>query len=198
VDSILASVQRAGRITKRLLTFARNLVAKTERVDMAETISEIISFVERDAAYRNIEIQTEVGSGLDALCMDRGKLQQVILNIVNNAFAAMSDGGQLRLSAQRESQSRIRLEIRDNGCGIPAEDVRRIFEPFFSTKKGQGGTGLGLSITYSLVQELEGTIEVQSTVGQGTCFSITLPLKSVGDCENQSTPFEKEPPCVSS
>ncbi len=198
LESILASVHRAGRITKRLLTFARNLTAKTERVDMAETINEILSFVERDAAYRNINLQTDIGPELDALCMDRGKLQQVILNIVNNALAAMSDGGHLRLSAHREGQARIRLEICDDGCGIPPEDVQRIFEPFFSTKKGQGGTGLGLSITYGLVQELDGTIAVQSTVGQGTCFSLTLPLKPVGACENQSTTCEKEPPCASS
>jgi signal transduction histidine kinase len=198
VDSILASVQRAGRITKRLLTFARNLVAKTERVDMAETINEILSFVERDAAYRNIEIRTEIGPGLDALCMDRGKLQQVILNIVNNAFAAMAEGGRLDLNARREGSLRIRMDICDNGCGIPPEDVQRIFEPFFSTKKGQGGTGLGLSITYALVQELDGTIAVTSTVGQGTCFSLTLPFKAAGECDPQSTIGTKEPPCASS
>ena len=198
IDSILASVQRAGRITKRLLTFARNLVAKTEQVDMAETINEIISFVERDAAYRNIDISTDIGPGLETLCMDRGKFQQVILNIVNNAFAAMSSGGHLRLIAHREGQARIRLDICDDGCGISNEDIQRIFEPFFSTKKGMGGTGLGLSITYSLIQELGGTIEVKSTVGKGTCFTLTLPLKTAGECEKKSANIEKEPPCASS
>lgn len=198
VDSITACVQRAGRITRRLLTFARNLQAKNERVDLPETVNEVLGFVEREVHYRDIHVQAVVHPDLVGLCMDRGKLQQVILNIVNNALGAMNDGGHLNLSAQRDGNDRIRLDICDDGCGIPPEDLRQIFEPFFSTKKGKGGTGLGLSITYSLVQELGGTIEVKSTIGEGTCFRLMLPLKAAAECDSSGAPCDKEPTCESS
>jgi two-component system, NtrC family, sensor kinase len=187
IDSIIAAVKRAGRITKRLLTFARNLEAKIEKVNLPETIQEVLSFVERDAEHRDIQIETQVAPGLDALCMDRGKLQQVILNIVNNAFAAMDQGGKLRIEAAPAASHRFRLSIRDNGPGIAPEDLARIFEPFYSTKKRQGGTGLGLSITYGLVQEMNGTIQVESRLGEGTSFILDLPLNSENTCPKAST-----------
>lgn len=186
IDNIIAAVKRAGRITKRLLTFARNLEAKIEKVNLPETIQEVISFVERDAQHRNIHIDTQIKPGLDALCMDRGKLQQVILNIVNNAFAAMDQGGKLEILAAPAFAGRFRLSICDNGPGIAPEDLARIFEPFYSTKKSQGGTGLGLSITYSLVQEMGGTIRVDSRLGEGTCFVLNLPLKPENTCPKAS------------
>ncbi|MEE4608655.1 MAG: sensor histidine kinase [Desulfobacteraceae bacterium] len=190
IDSIIAAVTRAGRITKRLLTFARNLEAKIEKVNLPETIQEVLSFVERDAQHRNIDIDTRIKPGLDAICLDRGKLQQVILNIVNNAFAAMDQGGKLEIEAALAATGRFRLSICDTGRGIAAEDLSRIFEPFYSTKKSQGGTGLGLSITYGLVQEMGGKIQVESQPGEGTCFILDLPLNSKNTCPEAS-------PCAS-
>jgi signal transduction histidine kinase len=186
IDNIIASVQRAGRITKRLLTFARNLEAKIEKVNLPETIHEVLNFVEKDAQHRNISIDVQIAPGLEALCMDRGKLQQVILNIVNNAFAAMDQGGRLDIKAAQHGADRVHLAICDNGAGIAEEDLAKIFEPFFSTKKGQGGTGLGLSITYTLIQEMGGSIRVDSQVGRGTCFNIDLPLNAASDCQKAS------------
>jgi signal transduction histidine kinase len=191
IDNIITAVQRAGRITKRLLTFARNLEAKIERVNLPETIQEVLSFVERDAQHRNIQIDTRIGPGLEALCLDRGKLQQVILNIVNNAFAAMGQSGQLKIEAAPTGSAGFRLSICDNGPGIAPEDLSRIFEPFYSTKKSQGGTGLGLAITYSLIQEMGGKIRVESRLGEGTCFVMDLPLNSETTCPKAS-------PCASS
>jgi two-component system NtrC family sensor kinase len=89
----------------------------------------------------------------------------------------LSDGGHLDITARREDKDFVSATITDNGCGIPEEDLERVFEPFFSTKTKKGGTGLGLSITYGLVQEIGGMISVQSEVGKGTSFIITLPLK---------------------
>jgi two-component system NtrC family sensor kinase len=87
----------------------------------------------------------------------------------------MSDGGSLEIQARLEPDKGIVVTVKDDGCGIPETDVGRIFEPFFSTKKEKGGTGLGLSITYGLVQEIGGTIQVQSELGRGTLFTVTLP-----------------------
>jgi signal transduction histidine kinase len=89
----------------------------------------------------------------------------------------MSSGGRIEIRLQNSTDGNVMVKVTDTGCGIPAADLRRIFEPFFSTKTGKGGTGLGLSITYGLVQELGGSIEVDSTVGKGTEFTVFLPVR---------------------
>ncbi|RJQ66511.1 MAG: sensor histidine kinase [Desulfobacteraceae bacterium] len=174
VDAIIGSVQRAGKITKRLLTFARNFDASIEKLKLEEVVREVISFVEREAQVRAIQIRLDIAANIAPIETDRGKLQQILLNIINNAFAAMGDDGHLEIGVQPVADG-VSMRICDDGCGIPAEDLHRIFEPFFSTKTGQGGTGLGLSITYNLVHEIGAEIEVTSAVGQGTCFTIHLP-----------------------
>jgi two-component system NtrC family sensor kinase len=139
-------------------------------------VREVLSFVEKEAQMRELHIEVEVAPGTKNIHSDRGKLQQIFINIVNNAFAAVGDGGHLKIQIQPEpSPGGVILKFADDGCGIAEEDLHRIFEPFFSTKTGQGGTGLGLSITYNLVHEIGGQITVNSEVGQGTCFTIRLP-----------------------
>ncbi|MCU0579376.1 MAG: ATP-binding protein, partial [Desulfobacterota bacterium] len=114
---------------------------------------------------------------IPAFDSDRGKLQQIFLNIINNAFAAMEAGGRLDITVKRVTEGSVAISFADTGKGISPEDLKRVFEPFFTTKASKGGTGLGLSITYGLVQELGGTIQVESTVGQGTRFTVTIPLR---------------------
>jgi signal transduction histidine kinase len=109
---------------------------------------------------------------------DRGKLQQIILNLVNNAFQATYNGGSLNIEADLDGNERVLLSIRDNGCGISEAHLNKIFEPFFTTKKEGKGTGLGLSITYGLVKKLHGEISVQSKQGEGTTFVVTLPIQT--------------------
>jgi signal transduction histidine kinase len=175
-DSIVSSVKRAGRITKRLLTFARNLEATIEPVHLGETISEVLSFLSKEAEHRSLDIQMDVPDDIPVIETDRGKLQQIFLNIINNAFAAICDGGSLAIRASRATSDKIEISFRDNGCGISQEDLKRVFEPFFSTKLGKGGTGLGLSITYNLTNEIGGQIRVDSEIGKGTCFTVVLPM----------------------
>jgi two-component system, NtrC family, sensor kinase len=177
VDSIINSVERCATITRRLLRFARHLEVSIQTIHLEEVVREVLGFVGKEAEYRSIEISVEVEDEIPAFESDRGKLQQIFLNITNNALAAVSDGGRLVITLKRVNDEAVSISFADNGRGIPAEDLKRVFEPFFTTKASQGGTGLGLSITYGLVQELGGTIQVESTVGQGTHFTITLPLK---------------------
>ncbi|MBU4193114.1 MAG: two-component sensor histidine kinase [Pseudodesulfovibrio sp.] len=178
IDSILASVERCGRITKRLLSFARHIDVNVEVLRFKDVAEEVLSFLHKEAEYRNIAIVMSIPENMPEFVSDRGKLQQIFLNLVNNAFQAMNDGGRLSISAARGEGDTLDFTVRDNGCGIPEADRKRIFEPFFSTKKKTGGTGLGLSITYGLVQELGGSMAVESEVGKGTAFTITLPLKA--------------------
>jgi two-component system NtrC family sensor kinase len=178
VESILSSVERCGAITKRLLRFARHLDSNIETVDVKSVIQDVLGFLDKEAEYRSIQVDVDVPDDIPRFESDRGKLQQIFLNLVNNAFAAMSDGGHLAVSARREGSDFVAVSVTDDGCGIPKADVERIFEPFFSTKTKKGGTGLGLSITYGIVQELGGRVQVKSELGKGTQFIITLPLGS--------------------
>jgi two-component system NtrC family sensor kinase len=176
VDSIIRSVKRTGAITKRLLTFARNLQASIEPIHLKEAIQEVLGFMGKEAELRAIQIALEIAEDIPVFNSDRGKLQQIFLNIINNAFAALSDGGSLNISAKLENDKSVSVTFTDNGCGITKEDLNRIFEPFYSTKTGQGGTGLGLSITYNLIQEIGGRITVESEIDKGTSFTIFIPI----------------------
>jgi signal transduction histidine kinase len=176
VESILKSVNRCSRITKRLLGFAKHMDVQLDKLDTEHLIVEVLGFLEKEAHYRKIQVNLDMPEDLPTIESDRGQLQQVFLNIVNNAFAAMEDGGKLDISAREVGVGQIAVRIEDNGSGISAENLKHIFEPFFTTKKGQG-TGLGLSITYGIVEKLGGKLEVESTLGEGTCFTVTLPVQ---------------------
>jgi signal transduction histidine kinase len=143
-----------------------------------DVLSEVLSFLGKEAEYRSVEVSVNVAYDMPQIESDRGRLQEIFLNIINNAFAAINDGGHVNIEVKPESEHRFSVTITDDGCGIPKEDLHRVFEPFFSTKTSRGGTGLGLSITSGLVQELGGEISVRSEVGRGTCFTVRLPLSS--------------------
>ncbi len=177
LDSILNSVERCGKITKRLLNFARHMDSTIETIDLAAIVREVLSFLHKEAEYRNITVNVDIASDIPPFKSDRGKLQQIFLNIINNAFAAMDKGGRLDIHVKTLGAAGVSATITDNGCGIAEADIGKIFEPFFSTKTKQGGTGLGLSITYGLLLELGGKVNVSSKVGEGTSFIITLPLE---------------------
>ena len=176
VDSIIYSVERCSVITHRLLGFARHIDVRAESIDLGQFIEEVLGFIGKEAQYRNIAVNVDVADGIPLIESDRGRLQQVFLNVINNAFAAVDDGGKIDISVELASPDKVSVRITDDGCGIPPENLRTVFEPFFSTK-GDKGTGLGLSITYGLVQKLSGNITVKSEVDKGTSFTITLPVK---------------------
>lgn len=176
VDSILTSVERCGGITKRLLGFARHLDVSIQNVDIERVIEDVLSFLVKEAEYRSISVNVDVQEKIPEFQADRGKLQQILLNLVNNAFAAMKENGRLDIKVWRVDKDFVGVKVKDDGCGIPKTDLQKIFEPFYSTKTKTGGTGLGLSITYGLVQELKGRLSVVSELGKGTEFTIVLPL----------------------
>jgi len=178
VESVQSSVERCGAVTRRLLSFARHMDVDIQPVRFKELIEEVLGFLGKEAEYRGVQVDVEVRDDIPTIKSDRGKLQQIFLNLVNNAFAAMADGGHLEIKVYRRSAESVSVKVRDDGCGIPEVDLKRIFEPFFSTKKQKGGTGLGLSITYGLVRELGGDIRVASAVGKGTSFTVTLPIEA--------------------
>lgn len=175
VNSIISSVERCSTITHRLLGFARHVDVQLEQVDVTQTVQDVLGFLDKEAQYRDIQVSLDIGPDIPEIVTDRGQLQQVLLNIINNAFAAVRNGGRIDIGLRASRSGFVIIEIADNGCGISPENMKRIFEPFFSTKSKQG-TGLGLSITYGLVKKLGGDIHVASEVGKGTTFTVTLPM----------------------
>jgi signal transduction histidine kinase len=175
VDSILGSVDRCSAITRRLLNFARDTDTTPVPVDLRETVTEVLGFMGKEAEYRSIEVAVEIDDDVGEITTNKGRLQQILLNVINNAFAAVSDGGRIEIGIGRLDSSHVGIRVTDNGCGMTEAQRRRVFEPFFTTKSERGGVGLGLSITYSLVSDLGGTIAVDSEVGVGTTFLISLP-----------------------
>ena len=176
VDSIISSVERCGTITKRLLNFARHIEVSVQKLSVKSVIQDVLGFMGKEAEYKSITISVDIPDDIPEFESDRGKLQQIFLNLINNAFAAMTDGGRLEIRVSKRGDDEVFIEVSDDGCGISESDMKRVFEPFFTTKSRTGGTGLGLSITYGLVQEIGGKIQVKSTVGKGTRFTIILPL----------------------
>lgn len=176
IDAVLRSVERCGTITRRLLGFARHLDVSVQTFDLAVTVHEVLDFLHKEAEYRSIEVQVDIAEHIPLLTLDRGKFQQVLLNLVNNAFAAVQEGGHVAVKASQPDPGHVVISVADDGCGISPEDLKRIFEPFFSTKKDSGGTGLGLSISYGLAEKMGGHIQVESEVGKGATFILTLPV----------------------
>jgi signal transduction histidine kinase len=183
VNAILNSVERCAGITRRLLNFSRQMDLSVQPIRIDELVHDVLAFWSKEAEYRSIGVSVSVPEDIPKFESDRGKLQQILINLFNNAFAALNDGGQLDITVTRDGKDSIALSVTDDGCGISEEDMKHVFEPFFTTKTTRGGTGLGLSITYGLVQEIGGKISLESEEGKGTSFVILLPLtmKKNGD-----------------
>lgn len=175
-DVILKSVERCSNVTHRLLGFARRMDVRKEPIELEPLIREVVSFQRSEAAHRNIEVDYHFPRQLPQVVSDRGQLQQVFLNIINNAFAAVTDNGHIDIAAAQPMPDEVAVSISDNGKGISHHDLEHIFEPFYSTK-GEFGTGLGLSITRDIVRRLGGSIDVESELGKGTRFIVTLPVR---------------------
>ena len=178
VKAIIQSVERCRTITHRLLGFARRMDVEVQILDVNEVLQETLGFLEKEALYKNVKLDLDLSKNLSKIESDRGQLQQVFLNILNNAMAAIGDGGTIAISSFERDSQMIGVTIKDTGHGMSDETLKHVFEPFFTTKKAGEGTGLGLSITYGIVKRLGGDIEVQSKTGTGTRFTVYLPKKT--------------------
>jgi two-component system NtrC family sensor kinase len=178
VNKIEYHVVRAKTVTHRLLGFARRMEPVMEQVNINEVLDESIEFLKNEARYRNIEIQANYAPDLPRTSIDQAQLQQVFLNLINNAIDAIGKDGQININTRTITKNNeISVEISDNGPGMPKEVIQKIFDPFFTTKEVGEGTGLGLSISYSIIEKLGGRIMVASEEGKGTTFTIYLPVR---------------------
>ena len=160
-------------IVKRLRAFARLDEADIQKVAIAQSIGSALAMLEHEIGER-IEVQTEFGE-TPSLTAQARSLNQVFLNLLTNAVQAIEGEGRITVKTALEGEQ-IRVDITDDGAGIPEDDLERIFDPGFTTRGVGVGTGLGLSICYRIVQDHGGDISVQSEVGQGTTFTVRLSL----------------------
>jgi signal transduction histidine kinase len=177
---VLQEARRARDVVRRLLDFSRQDQSFKVPTDINEILGEVLALVHHMARASGVEIQYVPWDALPQIRMDRGQMKQVILNLVQNAFQAMPRGGTLLLQTTlegRDERDWVALRVVDTGTGIPVELIARIFEPFFTTKPPGQGTGLGLSISNHIVVEHGGLIEVESEHGQGTRFTVWLPVE---------------------
>ena len=177
LEKIERQTFRAARIVNGLLNLARPAQVDSGPVDLHAVVSDVLSLLEHQLRNGSIQVRKELAPVSPIVLGVEYKLQQVFLNLFLNARDAMPKGGWLTI-ATRAGSGQATVEVADTGSGIPADHLSRIYDPFFTTKEIGKGTGLGLSITYGIVQEHGGTITCDSSVGQGTRFSLELPLAS--------------------
>jgi two-component system, NtrC family, sensor kinase len=188
---IVAQVERMTRSIRQLLDFARRRSPRKETHDVRQVVRQTALLMQPIADKQRVVIETEEDAQPVLARIDAGQIQQALTNLVLNAIQAMPRGGRVRIRLSREHAEPpaghegqagevLRIAVRDEGEGIPAEIRDRVFEPFFTTKGIGEGTGLGLSVSYGIVREHGGWIDVESEPGKGSCFSIALPMESDG------------------
>ncbi|MDM8526489.1 ATP-binding protein, partial [Desulfococcaceae bacterium HSG8] len=170
--------KRCKEITHKLLSFARKTDSKVHDIEINEMIEDVVGLSAQSATYSKVKINTHLAEDLPAVQVSQTEMQQVLLNLLNNALDAMKKkGGSIDIASRLETD-RILIEVADNGPGIPKANLGRIFDPFFTTKPVGKGTGLGLSICYGIIKKMGGEIDVKSVVDRGTTFYIRIPFKT--------------------
>ncbi len=169
---------RASNIVNSLLKFARVGNSEVQEVNINSLMLESLSLLDHQLKKAHVEIGLDLDASLPATFANGGRLQQVFMNLFLNAKDAMPDGGHLTVKSYRQD-SAVVVQVKDTGNGISDQDIKRIYDPFFTTKDVGKGTGLGLSISYGIIQEHSGQIAVESKPGRGTTFTVQLPLRRV-------------------
>jgi two-component system NtrC family sensor kinase len=173
-------IGRASKITHAILKFGRQGEAEPQDVDIRSMIPEITEMIAKKANVEGITIRQEIASNTPPTRVDPGQLQQVLVNLFNNAMYAIvekhgSQGGELLIEAGPKGKGHVNISVSDNGWGISPENLTKVFSPFFTTKPVGKGTGLGLSVCHGIIENMGGTMDVSSEEGHGTTFVITLP-----------------------
>jgi signal transduction histidine kinase len=174
VKRSLAEANRIDLLIRELLDYAAPGKAETEEFDPVEVLRGTADMVRHQGLLEGIRVEDHCDGGSGLVRMNRGQFMQVCVNLLLNARDAMPDGGRLELSSLTEGKN-LGITVRDEGCGMNPEIARQVFEPFFTTKDPGKGTGLGLAVCQRIIDDAGGRIEISSTVGQGSCFTVLLP-----------------------
>jgi len=174
---VLDSAYRISETVRGLLNFARPTPPKFTKISINRLISETLSFLHHQPLFKKIKIEKNLSDAIPQVTADANQIRQVFINILINAAQAMPEGGMLKvLSNKVKFEEFIEIQIIDTGVGISADDLKKVFDPFFTKKKGEG-TGLGLSISYSYIKNHKGEIRIKSEINKGTTVTILLPIR---------------------
>jgi two-component system NtrC family sensor kinase len=169
-----AEINHSSRIIRNLLDFARQSEPVLRETDVNQVIEKALSLVAHQAQMQGVKVIKELSPSLPPITADFDQLQQVFTNLTLNAIQVMPQGGELTLRTALVNDGQLKIDVQDTGCGIPKENMRKLFTPFFTTKEKGKGVGLGLAVAHGIIERHKGKIEVQSEVGKGTTFSIYL------------------------
>jgi two-component system NtrC family sensor kinase len=180
MDQIKLQIDRCAKITQAILKFGRQGEPISRDMDLSVFIPEVAAMVDKRASVHGIVLKEEIAEEISPVHGDPGQLQQVLLNLLNNAIDAIieahgSKGGELVIQAKPDENGKVVISVTDNGAGISPENLKKVFTPFFTTKPVGKGTGLGLSVCYGIVDNMGGVMEVESKKGVGTTFTVRLP-----------------------
>ncbi len=167
---------RSSRLIRNLLDFARQSPPRFWEVDINEVINRSFELASHSAQLQHVQVTKELDPALPKISADFDQLQQVCTNLIMNAIQAMPEGGTLTIRTSAD-KTQVKIEVQDTGVGISPENMRKLFTPFFTTKREVKGVGLGLAVSYGIIQRHNGRIEVQSKEGEGTTFTVYLPLR---------------------
>jgi len=199
MDLVIRETKRCAAIIRRLLDFAREKAPEKKFADLNQIIEDTARIIERPAHLRDIVITMDLAPDLPPVWVDADLIKQVVMNMLVNAQHAIEEKGSITIRSRRVPEARspepgakpvpmVELAIIDTGCGIPEKNLKRIFDPFFTSKEVGKGTGLGLSVSHGIVRAHGGAIEAESTVGEGSTFRIYLPLEPPsGDTERSGS-----------
>jgi PAS domain S-box-containing protein len=169
-------LDRIARIVKQMLDFYRPSKETMAKTDINEVIEDVLKFMEPQLKKQNVRVSKELDPDLPSIMASGEQLKQVFINLILNAQEAMPANGKLSIKTKLENKN-IKIEFNDNGYGIPEDELENLFDPFYSTKKEGKGTGLGLSVSYGIIRAHNGLVDVWSEEGNGTTFTITLPIE---------------------
>ena len=176
ITLIRESAVKANNIVSDLLKFSRQSKPEMGQQDMCETIETALRLTTYTVRKAHLEVIKELPDHPVMMTYDVQQIEQVLVNMINNAVQSMPEGGKLTITLSQTDTEAI-IAIQDTGIGIPTENLTRIFDPFFTTKADGEGTGLGLSVSYGIISNHSGRIDVESVVGQGSTFKIILPMQ---------------------
>ena len=177
LKTIEKHVRNCKSIVEGLLNFARTSKPREDIIRIDEAIDDVLSFIQQHAGLDNIEVKKEYYPALPQMLLDEKKIKQVLMNLIMNAKHAIGDSGLLSLSTgMNESGRQVMIRVSDTGYGIEKKNLARIFDPFFTTKPTGEGTGLGLSVSYGIIKNHGGDIMVESKTGEGSTFTLVLPV----------------------
>ncbi|MGD8396362.1 MAG: ATP-binding protein, partial [Candidatus Eiseniibacteriota bacterium] len=180
LEDLIKQAERTKHIVRNLLDFARESEARIKPVDLRRSVEQTVKLVGNQARVRKVRITTRLQESLPLVHADEQLLEQVLMNLLLNAIEALPEGGEVTISSDTERRDGyLAFDVADNGPGIPEHVMSRIFDPFFTTKPKGKGTGLGLSVSRGIVRKLGGYLFVQSRLGEGSIFTVLLPVTTM-------------------